>query len=324
MAEINDSNARCRLLVVATDEALAIVGEDGNGRLGSFVASGGDLTGDGYDDVVMGAPVGGDHDGGAIWVQSGPLSTSRYTAAVTVSLEATTSGDGLGTSASFGDLDGDGVDDLVVGVPYSDLATTNAGAAFVMFGPVTGEQTPSDTISWLGVSNNEYAGIDVAVVGDLSGDGLDDLVVGASRHTTDATRQGAAFVVTGPASAGGSLSDAWAIVFGDTASDNLGSKLAPAGDVDEDGLVDLLIAAEGADGQASNEGAVYVMAGLVSGVSQAGDAYTVLNGGGPSSHTGRALRGGLDLDGDDLPDFLVGAPQAGSGGVASLLWRDDY
>ena len=166
--------------------------------------------------------------------------------------------DGAGISVSTaGDIDGDGHDDILVGAYAHDAGGTNAGAAYLLYGPVYGSLDLSAAdAKYIGEAPSDYAGYTVSAGGDLDGDGLDDLVVGAKREGSGGYHAGAAYLIYSavPGDVDLSLSDSKLI--GEEASDAAGYAIAQAGDVNGDGYDDLLVGALG-----NGNGAAYLMLG---------------------------------------------------------------
>lgn len=304
-------------------------------RLGSGLASLGDVNGDGLDDVAVGDDVADSLSGpsgswaGRVAVVFGKADTSA--------VDLTALGDGgfvlgtsdpnvvfMGTSGSVGaagDVNGDGLADLIVG-SYVDSANTipGAGRAFVVFGD---EDTTTVDVAALGsrgfvingASAQERSGVAVSGAGDFDGDGLDDIVVAAS----------------------GAAGIRWRVVYGkaDTSAVNLSAlgtqgvviepdpAFAPshprvhteaAGDVNGDGLGDIILSYTNST---ETEGRVYVLYGTTSGntieladLGAGGFTFT------PETNAdglGSAIAGAGDINDDGLDDLIVGAPDNGNG-----------
>ncbi len=221
-------------------------------------------------------------------------------------------GDRAGAAlAGPGDVDGDGLPDLLIGAPGRAGAYLLSGA----------EQALDDsaldlTEAWLflgGESEGDEAGSAVAGAGDVNGDGRPDLLVGAPQHGDAA---GAAYLVLGAARGENetrSLADAQALLYGEQAGDLAGCAVAGAGDADDDGFADLLVGAWQAETDGLISGAAYLLAGPVSGTLSLGDADMRLYGQEQDEQAGYALAQAGDIDGDGLKDALVGAPGADDG-----------
>ncbi len=221
-----------------------------------------------------------------------------------------TEGTGFGHAvADAGDIDGDGVTDLIIG---DESAFTEAGAplggASVFLGPPgRGDLTMWDAdVGFIGTSSGDLAGWAVTGVGDLDADGRDDLLVSAVGHSDDA---GAVFVQAGPLSGYLDLDrDSHATIRGEAADDELGRWLAPVGDLNNDGFPDLVVSSAANDGA---RGAAYVFLDLPQGTEDATDADVVLVGTEAGEELGRSFAG-CDADGDGVNDLWVGAFAGGS------------
>jgi len=223
----------------------------GDGDAGSAVA-GGDLDGDGVMDAVVGAP-----GAGEVGIFQGPLSGSLSWRAAAV-LRSDIEGEGFGVALAVGDLDGDGYADLAVGGAELNGLGDQSGAVHWYTG---GAGALAAAGVMIGESPRDNAGYRLAA-GDLSGDGVDDLLVGApGADRGEHADVGAVYAVVLPATGRWSLGDAALRVRGEGDYDAAGSGLAVPGDVDGDGSNELLIGAPRSDAGDYAAGAAWLITG---------------------------------------------------------------
>ncbi|WP_202783967.1 Ig-like domain-containing protein, partial [Bathymodiolus thermophilus thioautotrophic gill symbiont] len=253
------------------------------------------------------------------------------------------SGDFSGISVSnAGDVNGDGLDDLIVGALYADPSSKlNAGKSYVVFG----KQDNTDVINLSaiaagtggfvinGESMGDHSGWSVSSAGDVNGDGLDDLIVGAYQaDPSNKSNAGKSYVVFGKqnntdainlsAIAAGTSTGGF-VINGELASDYSGRSVSSAGDVNGDGLDDLIVGAYQADSSnKSNAGKSYVVFGkqdntainlsaIAAGTSTGG---FVINGESADDESGYSVSSAGDVNGDGLDDLIVGAYSADPSG----------
>ncbi len=167
---------------------------DGVGR---SVSGAGDVDGDGYDDILIGAPTasGGGSSGGVAYLWSGPVSGAADATGAQAMLVASAPGDRLGSAvAAAGDVNADGWADILVGAADRDGAGTDAGAAYVAFGPLTGVLTANRADARVDASAQYRIGASLAGAFDFDGDGNDDIVMGAPGASDRAAYGGAVYL----------------------------------------------------------------------------------------------------------------------------------
>ncbi len=294
-----------------------LLGEEKDDIAGFALAGGGDLTGDGVDDLLVGAP--GDDSGaiygGALYVLSGALSGLTSASTPDIQIVGEELNDYVGRALEAGDLDGDGAADLIAGVPYrgSTVSTARRGGAFVFWGPLTASTSvDSADLTLTATTTYGYAGTAVQGSEDLNGDEVADLLIGAP--STSSRGAGAAYLVFGPASGSISL-ETEALAFTGLSLGDYAGQAVCSGDLSGDGAADLVVGAYGVDsGSGSASGAVYILEGPLSASASLADADAALVGYG-NLYAGYSLAGGQDLDGDGTADLLIGGKNAESGSV---------
>lgn len=206
--------------------------------------------------------------------------------------------------AGAGDVNGDGVADLLVGAPSHGNGQTDEGRVSLYRGSSFGL---SATPLWIVECDQAGAafGTSVAILGDVNGDGFDDVGIGAPMFDDSATDAGRVFVYFGGPAGPGSTPD-W-FYSGSTTGARFGRSVAGAGDVDADGFVDLLIGAIGELGP--DVGQAYFFPGSNVGPSPT-PAWTTTSGSATEDWFGWSVSGLGDVNGDGWSDLGVGAPLA--------------
>ena len=297
--------------------------------LGNAVVAAGDLNGDGDPDLLAAAYL-----GNRVCAIFGPLAPgdgtldSRPASCLVGEVDTDYAGYGM---ASVGDVTGDGFGDVMVGSIGNAEAGINAGKVYLVAGPLSPGTAPLDqaaVTTWLGETEQDFAGVRVASGGDLTGDGEPDLLVGASGFDGEGGGGGRAYLLSGPHLPGTfSLADAHSSVTGLGAppppphgafgtGDFVGDALVGATDFDGDGVDDLALGASGDGTLGLNAGKVAVFFGPVdAGAWLVTDADVTLFGEAELSYTGTPLVGAPDLTGDGRDDLLVSADVLGPGVV---------
>ncbi len=243
-----------------SDDAVKFVGENENDRAGTSTAAAGDVDGDGYSDILVGGYL-SDSSGdnaGAAYLVLGPCSVDTDLGSADAKLVGESRNDWAGYSvAGPGDTNGDGYDDVLVGAGTNDEGGTDAGSAYLLLGPISGEISLSAADAQLiGESPGDAAGVSVAGAGDVDADGHFDILVGAPSADS---RNGAAYLVYGPTTGATSLSAVEAEFVGEAYGDSTGWSLGSAGDIDEDGYGDILISAPYNDSGGEASGALFLV-----------------------------------------------------------------
>ncbi len=276
---------------------------------GSAAAWAGDVDDDGCDDLIVGAQLFSTKEAGLTNQGAAYL---YYGAGAGLGPEPGWSYLGSQQEAKFGysvngagDVNGDGYDDVIVGARGFTAAYSNEGAAFVFHGAASGLHMIPDWLVYGGRATAAF-GSAVAGIGDINGDGYDDVAVGAPGWETILyDNAGAAMVFLG--SAGGlSTTPAWTVE-GALPDARLGNSLAAAGDIDQDGFSDLLVGAPYFGYASSYEGAAYLFLGDAAGLSLTPDWDFF--GGQMFAYFGYSLSAAGDLNQDGYEDVVIGSYQ---------------
>ncbi len=310
------------------DADLVIRGNHDEDMLGYAVAGAGDVDADGLADLVVGAPFDewpGYSAGAAYLLYGSELAGlgGEYTLEdVALRLGPSAYQDQLGFAvAGAGDVDGDGNGDLLLGAPQANGFAPSSGAVYLVLGPVRGDIDQADA-SWTTDSLDDWLGVEVAGVGDVDGDGLDDLAMGAYRRDSYGTDSGVAAVVLGRGDLQGewSLDDVDALFTASQERAHVGYAIDGAGDVDGDGHRDLLVGARGQDYGQADLGEAHLIPGPIEAGGVLGDSSVALiHGEQGYQYAGHAVAGLGDVDGDGRDDIAVGAPYAGESSNAGRV-----
>ncbi len=302
---VNDDNAVYPVTIdpLSTTANWTAESDQADAGFGFSISTAGDVNGDGYSDVIIGAPLydNGQTGEGRAFVYHG--SASGLSASANWTTESDQAGACFGYSVSTaGDVNGDGYSDVIVGAPQYDNGQTNEGRTYVYYGSSSGLSTSAN---WTAESNqvSAYFGNCVSTAGDVNGDGYSDVIVGAPQYDNGQTNEGRAYVYYG-SSSGLSSSANWTAE-SDLADALFGNSVSTAGDVNGDGYSDVIVGAYAYTNDQVGEGRAYVYHGSSSGLSASANwtAESDL----ADALFGNSVSSAGDVNGDGYSDVIVGA-----------------
>ena len=274
--------------------------------MGFSVSSAGDVNGDGFSDVLVGAPKydNGQADEGAAFLYPGIAGGISLAATV---LECNQDNAQMGYSVSnAGDINKDGFSDVMVGVPYYDASASNEGVVMIYKGSAGGLVTNSPYIFKLDQAEANL-GISVAMAGDVNGDGFSDMLAGAHQFDNDQSNEGVGVLIFGAPNGLGLVN----FLECNQSNAMMGFAVAGAGDVDGDGFSDVMAGARFYSNGQALEGAAFIFKGSANGLVTANPV--VIEGSQVDARLGHALSSAGDVNGDGFSDIALGAYQYDKG-----------
>ncbi|MCI5043696.1 MAG: hypothetical protein MRY72_03275 [Aquisalinus sp.] len=280
-------SANLRLDLLNENTGLTITGSQSGERFGTTSSDAGDVNNDGIADIIIGTSATGEdfnpEDAVEAYVIFGnsagiasDLELSNLDGSNGFILD-TTEDRSVNKVSSIGDFNGDGIDDFIIGRQRESTNQNEAGVSYIIFGSSDGfdrtislpSLNGSNGFAITGINENDYSGSDVSNLGDVNGDGLDDLIIGARYATPQGIMTGAAYVLFGSAegfSSTFSLSDINGfngfVIQGAVEGNLFGNDVSAAGDINNDGFADIIIgAARAAPGNRNDAGQSYIIFG---------------------------------------------------------------
>jgi len=296
-----------------------------SGKQGSFfgsaVSTAGDVNGDGFDDVIIGAKeyklpfdgYTGEPKSGAAFLYLGSDDGLIEEPNWFQPAEAAEIAFGFAVS-SAGDVNNDGFDDVIIGAPFfeSDPSQSNEGKVYMFLGSENGLSNLPDWTFECGQAGAS-CGYAVSSAGDINNDGFDDIIIGAPHFESPEIHEGAALVFLG--SAMGLGLNAHRILEQDQAEAWFGEAVSSAGDVNGDGYDDVIIGASDFDRNEDQRdvGAAFLYLGSATGLDPMED--WIVYGSESNSGFGQSVHSAGDINRDGYADVLVGAHLFGQNGT---------
>ena len=312
-----------------SNASASFLGENAFDKAGRSVASVGDVNGDGYDDLLVGANYNddGSNNAGQVYLILGKASgwgMDNSLSNADASFVGEDADDYAGWAvSSAGDVNGDGYDDFLIGASWDEDGGFGAGQVYLVLGKTSGWNMDTSLstadASFIGEAESNHAGHSVASAGDVNGDGYDDFLIGADGWNGSGGNQGQVYLILGKASGWSmdiDLSSVDASFIGEIGGDYAGHSIAAAGDVNGDGYTDFVIGANLNDEGGYHAGQVYLILGKTSGWAMDTPLSSVDASflGSTDDIAGRSVSSAGDVNGDGYDDFIIGASRGAEGG----------